>query len=435
MTNNKTDLPEFVKKYKSKFASDKWKLAIDCSKKYKLIVVIPVLSESGNLPKLVKSLNENESQYFSEILVLFVINSVVDCSHKIIDDNQKSIDFLESIISQGKLKFDLSYVDCNSKENQLTEKEGGVGLARKIGMDLALEYFDYSKNNKNILFCLDADCTVSKNYFDEVINNFNKNNYSAAYVKYEHPLVGEEKNIKAIVCYEIFLRHYLLGLKTACSPYGFHTIGSTMACNAESYVKIGGMNKRKAAEDFYFMEKLSKVTRINEINTACVYPSGRGSWRVPFGTGQRVNRFLSKKQNEYLLYSLDSFLLLKKWLDVFNNDEIFSAEDYVKQIEELHPGLKKFFNEIKFERDWNKIISKLKPKEIIKQKRYWFDGFKTLKFVHFIRDNIYPLENMFTGLDRIFEFLQMKNPPCNKSTQIPDLDIQIKYLQKLRELT
>ena len=32
-----------------------------------------------------------------------------------------------------------------------------------------------------------------------------------------------------------------------------------MLCTPDAYVKVEGMNKRKAAEDFYFLEKLAKI--------------------------------------------------------------------------------------------------------------------------------------------------------------------------------
>ena len=95
----------------------------------------------------------------------------------------------------------------------------------------------------------------------------------------------------------------MLGLIYAKSPYAYHSIGSTMVCDADSYIKVQGMNKRKAAEVFYFLEKLSKITTIRKIGGTTVLPSSRGSWRVPFGTGQRVNRFLDNVQDEYILYS------------------------------------------------------------------------------------------------------------------------------------
>ncbi|MCK7516438.1 MAG: hypothetical protein MZV64_01280 [Ignavibacteriales bacterium] len=46
----------------------------------------------------------------------------------------------------------------------MDDKNGGVGLARKIGMDLALSKFDYLSINKNIILCTDADCIVDSDY-------------------------------------------------------------------------------------------------------------------------------------------------------------------------------------------------------------------------------------------------------------------------------
>jgi hypothetical protein len=38
--------------------------------------------------------------------------------------------------------------------------------------------------------------------------------------------------------------------------YAYHTVGSAMAVKAYQYVKVGGMNRRQAGEDFYFIQKL-----------------------------------------------------------------------------------------------------------------------------------------------------------------------------------
>ena len=48
----------------------------------------------------------------------------------------------------------------------MPHKIGGVGLARKIGMDEALKIFNYNSTSKKILICLDADCTVASNYLN-----------------------------------------------------------------------------------------------------------------------------------------------------------------------------------------------------------------------------------------------------------------------------
>ena len=99
-----------------------------------------------------------------------------------------------------------------------------------------------------------------------------------------------------------------------------------MLCTPEAYVKVEGMNKRKAAEDFYFLEKLAKIYPIGEIKSTSVHPSKRGSWRVPFGTGRSVDRYLSNTRDEYLLYDPKSFMILKTWLEVFCDKSLSQPE-------------------------------------------------------------------------------------------------------------
>ncbi len=151
------------------------------------------------------------------------------------------------------------------------------------------------------------------------------------------------------------------------------------------------MNKRKAAEDFYFLEKLAKNVKIETINTTSVHPSGRGSWRVPFGTGQRVNRFLSGIQNEYTLYDPQSFDILKRWLEVFNKPGQTEIQYYLTNAKEIHPELLRFLYYQNFEADMVNIIKNSKTEEQLQlQKSRWFDGFLTLKFIHHLRDNGFP---------------------------------------------
>ena len=294
---------------------------------------------------------------------------------------------------------------------------------------------DYYSNNKNILICLDADCTVSENYISTIRQAFDTTNINAGYVNFAHDKIDDVENYKAIINYEIFLRYYVLGLKYAESPYAYHSIGSTMVCDVESYLKIQGMNKRKAAEDFYFMEKLSKITEIKKIDGTTVYPSSRGSWRVPFGTGKRVTRFLEKVQNEYLLYAPESFMVLKKWDEVFYSDEILSVEEYLNYAKRINGTLFNFLIENKFEKNWDKILTNTKSiNQINKQKRLWFDGFKTLKLIHYLRDSEFPLINMFDAVDELFKLMQIPFEYKNTNGEIPPIEVQEKYLEKLRDV-
>jgi hypothetical protein len=442
MQQNNFDV--LVSNYLAKHGAPGWHLVVPDIKKYNNIIIVPAIQEYENIRRLLGSLIENDSSYFRDSLLIIVVNNTKNSSDEVKKDNRKSIDFLEEIVyrkTKGELTdkiitagLNLGFVDASNNGNELPEKDGGVGLARKIGMDLALTQFDVSNNKKKILICLDADCTVDNNYLQVIVNSFNEKILSAAYVQYEHiiPQTGEEK--KAIICYEIFLRYYVLGLKYANSPFAFPTIGSTMICDAENYIKIGGMNKKKAAEDFYFMEKLAKVTEIKKIDSTKVYPSCRRSWRVPFGTGQRVNRYLAGTHQEYFLYDPSSLDVLKEWLAVFNAKDILSAEQYLKLARSINSDLYTFLIQNCFENDWNNIASRSKSVEQIqKQKITWFDGFRTLKLIHFLRDNSMPQIGMFDALDILFEKINYQTH-VKRTEKIPSVETQIEYLNHLQKM-
>lgn len=439
------NIPSEVQKYLEKFSSDKWKLKIETKKHYDMILVIPVLAEQENLKSLIESLVLGENKYYNRTLILFVINNLITADKSVKRENENTAEYIERLIAgkdflplSGKLNNsvpDLNYVDAFSESNELPEKDGGVGLARKIGMDLALKYFNYNSPTKKILVCTDGDCVFSQNYISAIFDFFNdtKKDIKAAHLSYEHPVEGNEETKLAIICYEIFLRYYVLGLKYSQSPFAFHTIGSTMVCDYESYIKIQGMNKKKAAEDFYFLEKLAKITDIHCIDSAKVYPQGRGSWRVPFGTGQRINRYKAKTHEEYKLYSPLCFSVLKQWLEVFQNKNL-SGEDFLQEAESINPSLGKFLNDQNFAEEWNKILSNTKSEsQINKQKKMWFDGFRTLKLIHFLRDEVYGVTDMFPALDLLFDEMNIDGPV--RTLSIPDLPTQMQYLEILRENT
>ncbi|MBZ0181884.1 MAG: glycosyltransferase family 2 protein [Melioribacteraceae bacterium] len=424
------NLPNTVKTYLTKYAYRIEKLEI--TKLFECIVVIPVLDEFDNLPKLIISLKKQNNTYLNKTLFLFVVNNSDKSEEELIQNNLNSIKYLKNTAELKEIN--ISVIDAASVGKSLPDKIAGVGLARKIGMDSALQYFNYDVNHVKFLVCLDADCTVSENYLDELFSCINHNKLKAGYVKYHHQLTEDLEINKAIIVYEIFLRYYVLGLKYANSPYAFHTIGSTMFCDYESYIKIEGMNKRKAAEDFYFMEKLSKTTSIFEIKNAVVYPSSRPSWRVPFGTGQRVNRYLSKTQNEYQIYSPQIFDVLKEWSKVFHNKEIESSNYYLMKAKEISISLYDFLIQNNFETAWDRIKENSKSTEIINnQKKLWFDGFRTLKLIHYLRDNQFGLINIFDAVDQLLLKCRYKDIPKRKE-EVPSISLQQEYLSILREL-
>jgi len=437
------ETPEIVSSYLKKSGLNKWHIELTVNKKFNNIFVIPAIQEYNNIRQLLISLCENNRKYFNESLIVFVINNMECSEADVKTDNQHSLKFLRSVIDNDNSDeivekvyasgLNVGLVDAATGDLKLPEKEGGVGLARKIGMDLALSIFDYSNVNKKILGCLDADCLVDNNYISSIVESFNKENLSAALVQFEHLLPESTKDKLAIICYEIFLRYYVLGLKYAGSPFAFQTIGSTMICDYESYIKVGGMNKKKAAEDFYFVEKLAKIVSISKIESVKVYPSSRGSWRVPFGTGQRVNRFLAGEHNEYFLYSPKSYELLRQWNKIFFTGEILSPDDYLSKAKIIDSNLYNFLVLNSFNENWDKILKASKTKvQIQKQKITWFDGFRTLKLIHYFRDNGYPLINMFDAVKELLNHYDVKLPQVVEN-QAPSIEIQLEYLHQLRK--
>ena len=444
MKENK-NLPADAVRYLTKNSFKNYNVVIDEKVLFKTIIVIPAIDEFENIKKLLLSLSQNDSDYFDLTLILFVINNTSAALSKVKENNYKSLrllqnlvnhtvkdnPFISKIINSG---LHIAFIDASTQGNELPAKDGGVGLARKIGMDAALSLFDYSNGNSNMIVCLDADCIVEQNYITTINKEFRESNSAVAYINFEHLLDGTDENIAAIICYEIFLRYYVLGLKFASSPYAFYTIGSTIICSAQSYIKIGGMNKRKAAEDFYFMEKLAKNFKIDNIYKTTVCPSNRASWRVPFGTGQRIKRFLSNERNEYRLYSPDSFRVLKDWLAVFNSGEIFSAEYYLNASKNINVELYNFLMKNNFKEWWGSIIEHSKFKrQINKQKNFWFDGFKTLKLIHHLCDNIFMDENMFDALDKMFRLMDIPEPQRDADLAVPSIEKQLEYLNILKK--
>ena len=225
-------LPDSVKKYLDKYSSARWTLETDVTSNITAAIIVPAICEHNQIIKLLKSLSENYRDYFNSTLIIFVINNFKSSNNEIKNDNKNSLELLRAIQKNEKSNdvfihtikssgINIAIVDASTEGKELPEKDGGVGLARKIGMDLALTVFDYSLPIKKIIVSLDADCTLDKNYINEINNQFNTRILSAAIINFRHNVESDLETLPAIICYEIFLRYYVLGLRYAGSPYAF----------------------------------------------------------------------------------------------------------------------------------------------------------------------------------------------------------------------
>lgn len=434
---------------------EKWELIANDVDNISQVVVIPAYAEREMLFSTLASLANNPRSSLENSLIICVINNKDNSPASVIENNLQTIECLDALVKKKSLKnfkedkelypllvnvadagMKLGYINASSEGYEMPENTGGVGMARKIGMDMALRLLRKSSAPCNVILSLDADTLVQNNYLSAIKDYFTAE-VKTAIVAYEHQMPADYMEKAAICCYEIFLRYWVLGLKYAKSNWAFHSIGSTIAVSTRAYLEVRGMNRRGAGEDFYFLNKLAKVGKINYIKETCVYPSSRLSTRVPFGTGKRVQRFLAGVcKEEYCLYDPQIFIILSDWLSLMN-DMILGREDEILiKAALIHPGLKSFLEESKFPLVWSKIRRVAKDEKLLARHfNDWFDGFKTLKLINYFTREVYPQINMFLALERIFAMSDMPVLKLSTREKIPPLLEQMEILRYLRTIT
>ena len=381
-------------------------------------VVIPALAERDSLFRTLAAIARNTASDLRRTLVICVVNNhrpplVEDAE---IRDNQETLSILDTLVFRHPAKPDLiggiekefqqiigsdlrlAYIDASSAGLEIPERDGGVGAARKIGMDAAFQVIDAPAASGGVICCLDADTLVEENYLAAAWMYFNRTGVPAAVSAYAHQKPDDPELLAAICSYEIFLRAYVIGLAHAGSPYAFHSIGSTMACTSWGYAAVRGMNRRQAAEDFHFLNKLANIGKVGVISGTTVFPSPRPSHRVPFGTGQRMIRFLTGTTDEYRLHDPRIFDILKKWLASMEAAPGRDPETILAGAGGIHPELEAYLRVSRFAADWLVIMKNSGDQgQLRRQFHVWFDGLKTLRLVHHLSRWAYPLTPMFGG--------------------------------------
>lgn len=408
-----------------------------------LVVVIPVLAEEQLLSHTLAGLASNPREQLERTLVICVVNNrtVEYCATSVIEENQRTLSILHRLIRRESVAgFDavldsglrLGYIDASTPGNELSSKEG-VGAARKLGMDWGLALLADADPQSVALICLDADTRVDTDYLIAIRDHFSRSDAWGAVIDYAHELPEDERARAAIVCYELFLRYHELGLHYARSPYAYHTIGSTMACTAEAYAAVSGMNRRQAGEDFYFLEKLRKSGPIHRIVDSTVVPSGRVSERVPFGTGARMKRFHDGTQDEYLVYHPDSYEVLRRWIELVEMHPTYSSERILAEASKISSLLPWFLTRLRFEATWPRLQrDNPTPFRFLKQFHRWFDALHTLHLIHFLRDNGYAQTETFTALESMSARVRIDMSDINWTTVRQSLDEQVRLLNNLR---
>ncbi|MEQ9405031.1 MAG: glycosyltransferase family A protein [Cyclobacteriaceae bacterium] len=352
------------------------------------IIVIPAFKEK-KLSEALDSINNCEDPK-GKVLILVVINESEDADKETITINRSCLEELKDYQSNYQILF--SHI-------KLPAKKAGVGLARKIGMDEAVRIFN-SINQDGTIICYDADCRCDPDYLTTIEKHFDNAATLAGVVFYEHQLNGP--NHEAILSYELYLRYYIDALRFAGYPFAHQTLGSCIIVRCSHYQLQGGMNTRKAGEDFYFLNKIIQLGGFVEINTTTVRPSDRVSDRVPFGTGKAIGQLL-ESEDSYTVYNPRSFEDLKKFignLSTFWQNEVVEIPETIL---EFYEG--KVLDEI------DRIKTQTTTLSTFTQRFFrWFDAFKILKFIHFARDRYYPNVPLADAVNWLGNSFEIKLP-------------------------
>lgn len=383
-------------------------------------MAIPLCQELAQIPALLHSIEEAAIHASKKIALIMVFNHRENASIECKEENMQSIDLVVSKIhkpsSQRLKKLSLIYgplshrifvilIDRCSEGLEFGSKDG-VGLARKIGCDLASVLFSRNFIRESWIFNSDADAILAIDYF--VMEKQSNQKLAALLYPFKHHANSElsSPQKQALTLYDRYLHYYVEGLKSAGSPYAFATLGSTIAVTAYAYVAVRGFPKRLAGEDFYFLNKIAKTAELKQKKTLPILLQGRLSNRVPFGTGPAIQDIaeLLQRGDEYKVYHPKSFAILKFWIDscapyfsgkfdswsksaALLESQEFSYEDRQLCVKVCTRWIDLLGGFIFFENLVSRYRSTSKP---IKHFHIWFDAFKTMKFIHFIRDHFLP---------------------------------------------
>lgn len=381
--------PSAIDSYLRKRAvSAPWRIAEPPVGPFAGAVVIPALAETANLPQTLASLSLNPPDLLARFLILVVVNQRDDASPTERADNRLTLELLPVWRREYGLEH-LHWVDAVSAGNELPPKQG-VGLARKIGLDLALEHLEYATGDP-ILVCLDGDTVVQPDYLEAIVSHFAGATAGGASIPFRHRPAADHAGQTAIDRYELFLRAYVLGLGQAGSPYAFHSVGSAMACGASAYAASGGMNRRLAGEDFYFLQQVHKVARVATLAGTSVHPSPRASRRVPFGTGRAVGDMLAQGEGRLLFYQPQLFTLLGEWLACVAAQPEADATTVLLRAGRISPHLREFLEQAGFAAARVNLLRHNQGEEKLLSAFYgWFDAFRTMRLMHHLSDRAFP---------------------------------------------
>ncbi len=398
-------------KYFARYAEPEAKLAHALSERYLAALVVPVCGEA---PSLLDGFEAALSRVAERALLILVVNATDAATDEIHAENQRLLGHLAKLfpaaraLSQDGMvarawlghaeHHDLLWLDRASAGARLPAREG-VGLARKLGGDLAAALWAREQLRCPLIASSDADVTLPADYFDRLTEPVAESTASAAWLwPYRHEPGGDAAIDAATVLYEISLRYYVLGLAAAGSCYAYQSVGSTLCVAAPAYLSVRGVPKREAAEDFHLLDKLAKVGPLRRPRVAPIGIRARASQRVPFGTGRRSREIVGELASgqDFLLYSPRVFAALGAVLQGLSafaqTGNVAALEQSVQlRVPEIAGHVQLVLSELGVFAALANASGQAPIGPVLQRRVHtWFDSLRTLRFVHRLRDRCLP---------------------------------------------
>lgn len=248
----------------------------------------------------------------------------------------------------------------------------GVGLARKMAADSALQLIDQQAIKSRWIHSTDADVVLPPDYFQVAVDT----KYAAYSLAFQHSSHDPEIN-QWQTLYDFKLRYYQQAMRFIGSPYDYIPLGSCLIVQADAYAKVRGFPIRSGGEDFYVLNKLTKTGPIAQPDKPVIQIKSRLSDRVPFGTGPALLKMKnSVKKSRF--YHPQIFADIKTWyqqLYDYYEKKVLPDNIIINNFWNIELLLHKTLRQTKTAKRWQQFVIE------------WFDAFKLLKTVHALEIN------------------------------------------------
>ena len=376
--------------YRRRYAEPEAVLASACPGSFDHVAVVPVCAERATFVEGYRAAAKRAGR----VLLVVVLNGRDGASASVHEANGACFRVLRERLVLREVHpggwlgrdgpLEVLLVDRFAEGRRLPTRQG-VGLARKIGADVALELIATGRVRHPLIAMIDADATLPADYFTRVAEL--ETDCAAAVFPFWHEPGGDAVVDRATALYELRLRYLQRGLQCAGSPYAFHSLGSTMVIHALCYAQVRGVPSRQAAEDFYLLVKLSKLRPVVRLIGNPVRLRSRRSGRVPFGTGAATEKLARGAQLD--LDHPECFAAVRDVVCGLSRVAERPPVDRAVEtcLSRLSPVVREWLHQQGALRAWFKVCQQA-PSPVARLHRLheWFDGFRTLKLMHYVRD-------------------------------------------------